>query len=77
MKIASLAMLFASLTVAGCAATTPPDVLPAYNPADPAMGIRDTHYHPVVDYVRREPVDPQDWRRQNEQLSPANPGADS
>jgi len=76
MKIASLAML-ASLSVAGCAATTPPDILPAFNPADPAMGIRDTHYHPVVDYNHREPVDPQNWRRLNEKLSPANPGGGS
>jgi hypothetical protein len=77
MKIASFAML-ASLSVAGCAATTPPNVLPAFNPADPAMGIRDVHYHPVVaDYHHREPVDPQNWRRLNERLSPANGGAGS
>ena len=75
MKIASSAML-ASLLVAGCAATTPPDVLPAFNPSDPVMGIRDTHYHPVLaDYHSREPVDPQNWRRLNDKLSPANNGA--
>jgi hypothetical protein len=72
MKIASFAML-ASLFVAGCAATTPPDILPTFNPADPVMGVRDTHYHPVVaDYRHREPVDPQNWRRRT-----ANPGAGS
>ncbi|TIR18471.1 MAG: hypothetical protein E5X64_21510 [Mesorhizobium sp.] len=77
MKIASSAML-ASLLVAGCAATTPPDILPAFNPADPAMGVRDAHYHPaVVDYRHREPVDPQNWRRLNEERSSANPGAGS
>jgi hypothetical protein len=76
MKIASSAML-ASLLVAGCAATTPPDILPAFNPADPAMGVRDAHYHPVVVYNHREPVDPQNWRRLNEERSPANPGAGS
>lgn len=75
MKIASFAML-ASLLVAGRAATTPPDILPAFNPADPAMGVRDAHYHPaVVDYRHREPVDPQNWRRPNQERSPANPGA--
>lgn len=77
MKIASLAMLSASLSIAGCAATTPPDILPAYNPADPAMGIRDTHYHPVVDYDPRQPVDPQNWRDLNRRLSPAKDGAGS
>ncbi|MER8520453.1 MULTISPECIES: hypothetical protein [unclassified Mesorhizobium] len=77
MKIASSAML-ASLLVAGCAATTPPDILPVFNPADPAMGVRDARHHPaVVDYNRREPVDPKNWRRLNEELSPANPGAGS
>ncbi|MEP9389961.1 hypothetical protein [Mesorhizobium sp. KR9-304] len=77
MKIANLAVL-ASLFVAGCAATTPPDILPAFNAADPVMGIRDTHYHSViVDYHHREPVDPQNWRRLNEERSPSKPGAGS
>ncbi|AZO68357.1 MAG: hypothetical protein E5Y88_15555 [Mesorhizobium sp.] len=77
MKIASSAML-ASLLVTGCAATTPPDILPAFNPADPAMGVRDVHYHPVVvDYRHREPVDPRNWRRLNQERSPVNPGAGS
>ncbi|WP_292581553.1 hypothetical protein [Mesorhizobium sp. 65-26] len=77
MKFASLAML-ASLLVAGCAVTTPPDVLPALNPADPVMGVRDTHYHPVIaDYRHREPVDPENWRRLNDKLSPTNNGAGS
>jgi hypothetical protein len=77
MKIASFAIL-APLFVAGCAATTPPDILPAFNPADPVMGIRDAHYHPViVDYHQREPVDPQNWRRLNKDRAPANPGAGS
>ncbi|RWA75382.1 MAG: hypothetical protein EOQ28_09810 [Mesorhizobium sp.] len=77
MKIASSAML-ASLLVAGCAATTPPDVLPAFNPADPVMGVRDAHYHPIVDsYRHREPVDPQNWRRLNDELSPKSNGAGS
>lgn len=77
MKIASLAMLSASLSIAGCAATTPPTLLPSYNPVDPAMGIHETGYRPVLDYNRREPVDPQNWRRLNDRLSPAadNPTA--
>ena len=76
MKFASLAML-ASLLVAGCA-VTPPTVLPAFNPSDPAMGIRNAHYHSVIaDYHHREPVDPQNWRRLNEERSPSKPGAGS
>ena len=77
MKTASFAML-ASLSAAGCAATTPPDVIPAFNPADPIMGIRDTGYRPVVtNYNHREPVDPENWRRLNQRVSPAEPGAGS
>jgi hypothetical protein len=76
MKIAKLAMLLASLTVAGCAAT-PPNVLPDFNPADPAMGLRETRYPGVINYTHREPVDPQNWRQQNDRLSPANPGGQS
>lgn len=70
--------MLASLSAAGCAATTPLDVIPAFNPADPIMGIRDAHYHPVVvDYHHRQPVDPENWRRLNDRLSPANRGAGS
>ena len=77
MKSACLAML-ASLSVAACTATTPPDVLPAFNPADPVMGLREAHYHPaVVNYRHREPVGPENWRRLNDRLSPANRGAGS
>jgi hypothetical protein len=77
MKIASLAIL-GSLFVAGCASSSPPDVLPAFSPADPVMGVRNAHYHPVIaDYHHREPVDPQNWRRLNEERAPANPGAGS
>ncbi len=76
MKLPAAAVL-ASLSLAGCAAT-PPDTLPAFNPSDPALGIRDVHYHPVVaDYEHRVPVEPQNWRQQNERLSPANPGGGS
>jgi hypothetical protein len=77
MKFAASAMLV-SLSVAGCAATTPPDVLPAFNPADPVMGIRDTGYRPVVvNYNHRKPVGPDNWRRLNERVAPANPEAGS
>ncbi|WP_157020033.1 hypothetical protein [Mesorhizobium xinjiangense] len=71
MKLSFLAV-FAPLSLAACAAT-PPAVLPMFNAADPRLGPRDTHYHPVVvDYTHREPVEPEDWRRLNEQLSPSD-----
>jgi hypothetical protein len=78
MKIPRFAMLASLLFVAGCTATTPPDVLPAFNPADPIMGVRDAHHHPVfVNYRHRAPVEPRDWRRLNDELSPASRGAGS
>ncbi|MBA3449142.1 MAG: hypothetical protein H0T56_16365 [Pseudaminobacter sp.] len=74
MKIASCAVL-ASLLVGGCVSTTPPEIMPAFNPVDSAMGIRDTHHHPVViDYHHRDPVDPSGWRRPASQTSPTNSG---
>lgn len=70
--------VFAPLSLAACAGTPPPDVLPALAAAEPGLGIRTTHYHPVVvDYTHRRPVEPQNWRRLNERLSPANPGSGS
>ncbi|RUW60735.1 hypothetical protein EOA16_17535 [Mesorhizobium sp. M7A.F.Ca.US.008.03.1.1] len=77
MKIASLAVL-ASLSVVGCSATTPPDILPDFNPADPVMGLADAPYRPIIaDYHHREPADPQNWRRLNDERSPAKQGAGS
>lgn len=73
MKLISFAMLTASLAAAGCASTAPPDILPSFNAADPMMGLRDTRYSPVVtNYRHRAPVDPRNWRQQNDDLSPAN-----
>lgn len=38
------------------------------------MGLGDVRYHPVVaDYRHREPTDPQNWRKLNDDLSPALP----
>ena len=77
MKIASLAML-ASLSVVGCSATTPPAIFSDFNPADPVIGLADTPYRPVIaDYHHREPTEPQNWRRLNDQRSPAQQGAGS
>jgi hypothetical protein len=78
MKLVSLAMLAASLSAAGCASSAPPDILPAFNAADPMMGLRDALYSPVVtNYQHRAPVDPKNWRKLNDDLSPANPGSGS
>jgi hypothetical protein len=55
----------------------PPEVTPAFTPADPTYGITDNHYHPVVSYTHREPTDPQNWRKLNDDLSPADKGAGS
>ena len=73
MKLISLAMLATSLSAAGCASSAPPDILPVFNAADPMMGLRDKPYSPVVtNYQHRAPVDPKNWRQQNDDLSPAN-----
>ena len=76
MNLIHRAIVASLLSVAGCAATPPPDILPAFSPADPTLGIRPAHHHPVVvDYHRRQPVDPKNWRKLNDDLSPANKGA--
>ena len=76
MNISVSAALGASLVLAGCN-TVPPEVTPAFSPADPIYGITDNHYHPVVSYTHREPTDPQNWRNLNDDLSPADKGAGS
>jgi len=76
MNITRRALLACLLSVAGCAATPPPDVLPSISPADPSAGVGQAHYHPViVDYHQRQPVDPKNWRKLNDDLSPASKGA--
>lgn len=72
MRIPAIAALAASLFAAGCSAS-PPDLLPVFNPADPAMGLRDARYAPVLgDFHPRRPTGPENWRRLNDNLSPAN-----
>jgi hypothetical protein len=78
MRLPVIAALLAPLLAAGCAASAPPDVLPAFNPADPAMGLRDARYSPVLgDFHTRRPTGPENWRRLNDKLSPANNGSGS
>ena len=76
MNLAHRAIIASLLSVTGCAATPPPEILPAFSPVDPTIGIRPTHHHPaIVDYQPRRPGDPQNWRRLNDDLSPAKQGA--
>ena len=78
MRIPAIAALLASLSAAGCAASPPPTVLPVFNATDPVMGLRDARYSPVLgDFYPRRPTGPQNWRRLNDDLSPANRGAGS
>ena len=76
MNFSVSAALGASLVLSGCN-TMPPEVTPAFTPVDPALGITNSHYHPVVNYTHREPTDPKNWRKLNDDLSPANKGAGS
>ena len=78
MRILPIAALCAPLFAAGCAASSPPAVLPIFNPADPVMGLRDARYSPVLGgFNPRRPTGPENWRRLNDSLSPANRGKDS
>ena len=78
MRTPAIAALAAALFAAGCAASSPPDPLPAFNAADPAMGLRDARYSPVLgDFHPRRPTGPENWRRLNDRLSPANRGTGS
>jgi len=77
MNISIPAALGVSLALAGCAGVPPEAALPILSPADPLTGVTDVHYHPVVNYVHREPTDPQNWRKLNDDLSPAGKGEGS
>lgn len=67
-------ILAAALPLALAACTTvgrPNDVMPDSSPADPALGIRNTHHHTVLDgYTHRIAVDPKPWRQQNDSQAP-------
>jgi hypothetical protein len=60
------------LALAGCAAANrPADVMPVSSPADPDLGIRNTHHHTVFDgYTHRVAVEPKPWRQQNDSQAP-------
>ena len=72
MKVLNLAALTASLAAAGCSQTLPPpDQSAVLLSANPALGVRNIHHHPVVNYVHRTPAEPKNWRQSNDDLSPA------
>ncbi|MEP3438928.1 MAG: hypothetical protein ABJN75_19430 [Hoeflea sp.] len=60
------------LVLAGCtAAGRPADIMSATSPADPGIGILNTHHHTVLNgYVHRVPVDPKPWRQLNDSQAP-------
>ena len=68
-------ILFAAampLALAACkAAGGPAQFMPDHSPADPAIGIRNTHHHTVLgEYTHRIAVDPKPWRQQNDNQAP-------
>ena len=68
-------ILFAAgmpLALAACtAAGRPADIMPDTSPADPAIGIRSTHHHTVLEgYTHRVAVEPKPWRQQNDGQAP-------
>lgn len=72
MRIVVIATL---ASLAGCAAGAPLDMPMAADPADPALGLAARPYSGVVNYRHRDPVDPKNWRRLNDDLAPAGQGS--
>lgn len=69
--------LLATTALAGCSSVGassvfPPPPMSLVDPANPDIGIRDTHHHSVLgDYTHRVPLDPKPWRELNDALPPA------
>ena len=55
--------------LAGCAATKPPEVTAYRDPTDPSIEAKSSHHHSPVTYTARVPVDPEPWKKLNEDLS--------
>jgi hypothetical protein len=59
------------LLASGCAATSPPDVVGADDPASSPAHIRPlTYTSPVSGYTHRGLTDPKPWRNQNDAQAP-------
>jgi hypothetical protein len=62
--VAALALLLAA-----CKPVTPFD--PGTDPADPGVRVAPVAYRSTLgSYVSQRPVDPADWRQQNERVAP-------
>ncbi|MCV3768714.1 hypothetical protein [Rhizobium sp. TRM95796] len=55
--------------LAGCAATTPAEITAYRDPADPSAETISTRYRSPVAYTARVPVDPEPWKKLNEDIS--------
>lgn len=75
MKRLAFAVLFPAVLV-GCVPAELPDVLTARSPVDPAEGGRRSADPAVIgDFTPRLPTEPRNWRRLNDERSPAGGGA--
>ncbi len=74
MNIQTLVALLASLLLGACTAVPLPEVIsPSADAADPATRVRPASYTPVLSgYQHRQPAGPENWRKLNDRLSPAN-----
>jgi hypothetical protein len=71
MKIAALLAVASALVGAGCTASPRLADMAAEPAANPAFGTASGHYRSVLgSYQHREPVDPQNWKKLNEDLAP-------
>jgi len=61
--------LLGSAVLAGCSTSLQPTEVTSFDsPANSQAGIRNTHYHGIIgEYNHRDPVDPRNWRKQNEE----------
>jgi len=64
---ASMPLALAACTAAG----GPADFMSGNSPADPGLGIRNTHHHTVLGgYTHRAVTEPRPWRQQNDSQAP-------
>jgi hypothetical protein len=71
MKIAALLAVASALVGVGCTASPRLADIAADPAADPSFGAAAGHYHSVLgSYEHREPVDPKNWKKLNDDLLP-------
>jgi hypothetical protein len=64
-----------SALLAGCAATKPPEVTALRDPADSSAETLRPRYRSPVAYTARVPVDPEPWKKLNDDASSDDGGA--